>query len=289
MWKSSRSKEKMKLQSVKTDCQLYIGCQSRDGDSDEFFSHENQGSPPSLSDCGRIRSGTKCNLINCMEKQVGTAESPNPSVVILDGAFCVQMLKPRFCKTFQEYSDKAFLPYIVQSIENVQRLDLVFDEYIRNSLKASTREKRGTGTRRKVLPSVTVPQNWQDFLRSDDNKKELFSFLSKQVVTVAIEDKQVIATNGTGIFCSPPVTEVRKLSSCSHEEADTRMIVHFANAVEKGHKSVIIRTADTDMVVLAVTAVVTLDLNELWVSYGTGKNHKTLPAHLFAKALGPSK
>ena len=58
--KSSTSKEKMKLKSVKTDCQLfwklYIGCQSKDDDLDDFFSHENQGSPPSLSDCGRIRS-----------------------------------------------------------------------------------------------------------------------------------------------------------------------------------------------------------------------------------------
>ena len=108
-------------------------------------------------------------------------------------------------------------------------------------------------------------------------------------MTVAIEDKQVMATNGTGILCSSPVTEVKKLSSCSHEEADTRMIVHVADAVEKGHKSVMIRTADTDVVVLTVTAVVTLDLNEHWDSYGTGKNHKILPAHLFAKALGPSK
>ena len=55
-------------------------------------------------------------------------------------------------------------------------------------LKASTREKRGPGARRRVLPSVTIPRNWQDFLRSDDNKKELLSFLPEQVVTVAIED-----------------------------------------------------------------------------------------------------
>ena len=38
---SKNSKEKMKLKSVKTDCQLfsklYIGCQSRDGDLDDFF------------------------------------------------------------------------------------------------------------------------------------------------------------------------------------------------------------------------------------------------------------
>jgi len=67
---------------------------------------------------------------------------------------------------------------------------LVFDENIPNSLKASTRKKR-------VLPSLTVHQKWQGFFRSDDNKKELYSFLSEQVVTVANEDKQVIATNGT--------------------------------------------------------------------------------------------
>ena len=78
--KSSTLKEKMKLQSVKTDCQLFSkldsGCQSRDGDLDEFFSHENQGSPPSLSDSGKIRSRTKSDLINCMEKLVGTVASP---------------------------------------------------------------------------------------------------------------------------------------------------------------------------------------------------------------------
>ena len=56
--KSSTSKEKMKLKSVETDCQLFsklhIGCQSRDGVLDDFLSHENQGSPPSLSDCGEL-------------------------------------------------------------------------------------------------------------------------------------------------------------------------------------------------------------------------------------------
>ena len=67
---------------------------------------------------------------------------------------------------------------------------------------------------------------------------------------------------------------------CSHEEADTRMMVHVADAVEKGHMSVMIRTTDTDVIALAVAAVVSLDLNELWESYETGKNHKILPAHL---------
>ena len=227
--KSSTSKEKMKLKSVKTDCQLfrrpYIGCQSRDGDLDDFFSHENQGSPPSLSDCGRIRSGSKCDLIQCIDKLVGTEESHNTSVVVFDSAFCVQALTPQFCKTFMEYSE-IFLPYIKQSIENVQRLDLVWDEYIPNSLKASTRQKRGTGARRRVLPSAMVPRNWQEFLRLD-NKKELFLFLSERVVKMVIEGKQIKVSKGEEVLCSRPATRSRqvKLSPCSHEEADTRIIV----------------------------------------------------------------
>lgn len=59
----------MNLKSVETDChlfsKLYMGCQSPDGDLDDFLSLENQGSPPSLSDCGRIRSGSECDLIQC--------------------------------------------------------------------------------------------------------------------------------------------------------------------------------------------------------------------------------
>ena len=48
-------------------------------------------------------------------------------------------------------------------------------------------------------------------------------------------------------------------------------MVHFADAVQDGHQSVMIRSTDTDVLVLAIAAVATLDLKELWVSYETGK------------------
>ena len=109
-------------------------------------------------------------------------------------------------------------------------------------------------------------------------------------MTIVIEGKQIVATHGTKVLCSPPLTVGSYLSPCSHEEADTRMMVHVADArLGNGHKSIMIRTADTVVVVLAVAAAATLSLEELWVSYGTGKSHKVLPAHLFAKALGSSK
>lgn len=53
-----------------------------------------------------------------------------------------------------------------------------------------------------------------------------------------------------------------------------------------------LRTVDTDVVVLAVFTVQMLRDREsqpfeLWVSFGTGKNHKNIPAHIITSSLGP--
>jgi len=143
------------------------------------------------------------------------------------------------------------------------------------------------GLRKRVLPSATILQNLKTFLRSDENKKELFAFLSQQAGKIEIDGKQVIVTNGKDVLCYPSTYTSEKLSPCSHEEADIRMMVHIADAVDKGHNSIMIRTVDTDVVVLAVAAVHTLGIKELWVSFGTGKNHKILPTHRYSSALGP--
>ena len=172
-------------------------------------------------------------------------------------------------------------------MENVQRLDVVWDEYLAKSLKATTRAQRGKGARKRVLPSATIPQNWQTFPRSDENKKELFAFLSQQAGKIETDGKQVIVTNGKDLLCYPSTYTSEKLSPCSHEEADTGMMVHVADAVDKGHNSTMIRIVDTDVVDLAVAAVHTLGIKELWVSFGTGKNQKILPTHRYASALGP--
>ena len=42
---------------------LYIACQTRVGDLDRFFSHENHAAPPLLSVGGQLRIGTKADLL----------------------------------------------------------------------------------------------------------------------------------------------------------------------------------------------------------------------------------
>ena len=55
------SKDKARVQVLKEDCslfsRLYIACQTRDGNLEEFFTYENQPWPPSLSELGELRGG----------------------------------------------------------------------------------------------------------------------------------------------------------------------------------------------------------------------------------------
>ena len=178
------TKDKEKLTVLKEDCalfgRLYVACQNRDGNIEEFFKYENQSWPPSLSQMGKLRGGNKSDLVKCLPK-FQNAKFDAPNAVILDGAVVVQMLPPSTAGTFEEYFDQVFRPYILRQLVTATRVDVVFDVYIDGSLKQSTREKRGSRQRRRVLPSTRIPTDWKGFLRVDGNKSELFSFLAKKV------------------------------------------------------------------------------------------------------------
>ncbi len=114
-----KSKSQQQLSSLKSDCslfsRLYIASQIRDGNLDEFFEHENQACPPSLSHMGKVRTGTKSDLLGCLEDLVSSQEnssSPKVQVNIIDGAAIVNMLRPGAAKKFSDYAEQVFTPYI---------------------------------------------------------------------------------------------------------------------------------------------------------------------------------
>ena len=81
----------------------------------------------------------------------GNAEPPSTyDCIVLDGAVIVHLLPTAEVSTFQEYADKVFIPYLSQQLQHATRVDVVWDRYLPDSLKESTREKRGKGVRRKV-------------------------------------------------------------------------------------------------------------------------------------------
>ena len=109
-----------------------------------FIKHENQACPPPLSQPGKLRSGTKVDILGCLESNCARArvEAPGADVTILDGAVVVNFLKPNAAKIFDEYAMKIFLPYVQGQLQHANRADVVWDQYRKGSLKTQTREKR---------------------------------------------------------------------------------------------------------------------------------------------------
>ena len=69
-----QKKSDKKVLCLKSDCslfsRLYITCQTRAGDLDNVFAHENQATPPALSDMGQLRQGNKSDLVEILERGI---------------------------------------------------------------------------------------------------------------------------------------------------------------------------------------------------------------------------
>ena len=174
--------------------------------------------------------------------------------MILDGAFVIQILSPRTLNTFQDFSNSVFLIYIFGQLQSVRRLEIVWDAYLADSLKAGTISKRGQGQRRKVLLLAPFPSTWKSFLMIDENKSDLVCFLSKEIERTQISRKILVSTCSDSVVSSSTEVDLNNMSGCTHEEADTRAFLHVAGCVKQGQKA-ILRTADTDVVVLAISVV----------------------------------
>ena len=68
------------------------------------------------------------------------------------------------------------------------------------------------------------------------------------------------------------------------------MLLHVSHAAHPGHHKMLIRTVDTDVVVLAVFAIRQLTAGcELWLAFGTRKSFLYLAAQQIAVCLGPER
>ena len=161
------SKEKQQLTLMKSDVELlsrlYITCQTRDGNLEDFFQQENQAWPPALSDGGRLRLGTTSDIMTCLDDlSPSQTKTHDATCIVLDGAAVKQMMKPAAAKTFDEYAQQVFIPDVSSQLRSVSRVDIVWDTYKDDSPKGTARAKRGKGVRRQTVGKAALPGNWQN-------------------------------------------------------------------------------------------------------------------------------
>jgi len=116
---------------------LYRAHQQRDGDLAQFFSHENQSIPPSLSDYGELRLGQKSALLTCIDFD----EQPNPpnkfDSKIFDGSAVVYYLVPKNAKHLLIRPTTLLSLFFVSSwkVRAGFSIDCIWDRYLDGGTK----------------------------------------------------------------------------------------------------------------------------------------------------------
>lgn len=95
--------------------------------------------------------------------------------------------------------------------------------------------------------------------------------------------KSVTSCNGK----EPPIAD------CDHEEADTRIVVHVHHALQEGAESILVRTVDTDVVVILVGKYHDLighsPTAEIWVAFGMGAHFSFISINRVCSNLGENR
>ena len=122
---------------------------------------------------------------------------------------------------------------------NITRVDLVFYQYLQNSIKGGKTAKRSTSQRKIhiiISNDVKMPANWNSFIVMDGNKANLTQFLSMELERHVIQYGLEIVISG-GFADAERVASVAGID-VSHlwaadEEADTRILLHAVDATTK--------------------------------------------------------
>ena len=83
------------------------------------YRFENQRDPQSLADRGLLRSRTKSDILKCLNAPIGrVAAAKQATIVVLNMAAVIHMVRSTAAKTFSEYLSLHIVPYLEAQIAN---------------------------------------------------------------------------------------------------------------------------------------------------------------------------
>ena len=233
-----------------------------------------------------LRSGKKAILQTVLKKDTECpprVKLEKSSYLFIDGQATVMALgKPDAAITFGDYADQ-FVGQVLKTVNSFDRVDVVFDRYQEFSIKTGTRVKRTKKLRpiRRFIEKkdVPLPKQWPDYMASEENKAELSAFLSECVISDSTLDKIIVIAGG---FDEPTMVKTNSETldttalECTHEEADTRIIVH---CIHSSAETVVVSARDTDVLLLLLAHFNKMKCKQLWMKSGTFAKPQYIPVH----------
>ena len=175
------------------------------------------------------------------------------------------------------------------------RIDLIFDQYFKKSLKENIRDERGIGSRLLFDETTKLPSKFNsDFLKNSANKDDLSRFLAKKFIEMHTNIQQIlVVTYEHSIISSDPGIQFENdIAQCQSEEADQRVIRHVINLKTTGkYKNILACTYDTDVLMLLISSFHHFSSTsiDLVCQFGFGAKKKYYCIKTIASSLGPNK
>ena len=220
---------------------------------EEAHSHPLTTVPLALATQERdLRQGSKATLRNYLIDECTSIieEPPNRGNWLIDGMAAVKSIPSQM--TWGEYADILLKFCLPPRQSKPLRIGIIFDSYSIATRKQLTQRRRGVSDRITHItsPEQSMPKgkDWDSFLQNAENKTELIRFLVHYFKTDSVRSKLKIPLTvreeeNTWLITQ---TNIEKLESCNHDEADTRLVLHASQSTGP----VIIRATDTNVVIL---------------------------------------
>lgn len=248
--------------------------------------------PIPLSLChsdGSVNKTVKSVLVKELEKQIEDMEQPPSHLdfVIIDGFFLLNTFKD-MPRSFGDVSKKILKCLVNNSAD---RIAIVFDRYFTPSIKDYEHTLRGSLNDKEFHISGPQQTRTADFAKDLKNikfKEALVKFLidhwADQEMAGIIGNKTIYLNHDLCYVYSVTDNTVTRivdyeLSCADHEEADTKTV--FLACQLKEDSNVIIRTSDTDIVVIMLANIEHLQGSvKIWMDLGVGNARRYVDVSL---------
>ena len=190
---------------------------------------------------------------------------PQGYALMVDGMAVLQSLNvAKIPSTFNQLAQMVLQMLVkLMLLYNSSRVDFVTGRHPDVSIKNCERSRRAAAGYQRIeifSGDQETPRQWKKFLNCGSEAVVEFLFKSwcQAVVHIAVPEVDVFLAHGQ--FChqlrytNQAVPTVRPISelTCSHEEADTRLLLHANHAARSGWSDVIIKGPDTDVAIISL-------------------------------------
>lgn len=254
-----------------------------------------------------MTKSTKSSIVLELEQKLEKDDSRTPQMTdqyktsyILDVMAAIRKIGTKNHLNFGNLCD-AVLRYVQTSAKNAKRIDLIFDSYLKRTIKDSERQRRKMKSPielQDISRETPLPIEMDRFWPSGKNKLRLQKLLHQETLRQAhslFPNVEVVVSHFTGDTETPCMSTMSGLSkevtelNLDIEEADSRTIPHAMHIVKHNLNRIVVLSSDTDITVMMIyywNQLHTYGLQELWVKAGVGDSTRLIPIHALVMRIG---